>query len=531
MANEFNIVTQVKADTAPAQKTYDIWKKNAEKSGLNLKFNIDTKSLTSANNELKKINTTTLSTANGFENVSNALAKAQETMSDMARYSEKLETAKMNSSLREMSKVLGDISAPVKETSTTFEKWEDAQGKIITQTRKFDSELGTIITKVEQYKNTLGQTVTETTTFNDNWDKLSHNMEVVDDRIARATEEEKKLAEAEKLASAEAKANAKETVSMGNAMSKASANTDSLANKIVTAAGKVALFKVSTIIVMGFYNALESVKDITLEYDAAMTELKKVWDDSYGSLDDLSKKLSEIGKETANTLTNMTDVATGIVKAGYDSEEDIAVLSEYVAKLQNTADEELTAAEATSILISQLKAYHMEAEEAAKVTDILNAVSAKEAITSGGLSKALIVGSSSMATYNNTIEDTVSLITAGVTTMQNREAQVARGLNTIASRISKNEELLNSYGIALYDAEGHLRSTKDILLDLGEAFETMSDAEQISVGQTLAGVNQYRVFAAVMGNLDIVARSYDEALSSVGYTEQQNSVYMQSLQA
>ena len=60
-----------------------------------------------------------------------------------------------------------------------------------------------------------------------------------------------------------------------------------------------------------------------------------------------------------------TTAATGWLKAGY-SEEDAAKLAKYSALLQNTADEELSAADATSILVSQLKAYHMEADEAIK---------------------------------------------------------------------------------------------------------------------------------------------------------------------
>ena len=85
--------------------------------------------------------------------------------------------------------------------------------------------------------------------------------------------------------------------------------------------------------------------------------------------------------------------------------------------------------------------------------------------------------------------------------------------------------------MALYDAEGKLRSTYDVLMDLSQAWETMSDAERLSVGQTLAGVNQYRVFSAVISQAAVAQESYQQALESTGYTEQQNSVYMTSLQA
>ena len=59
--------------------------------------------------------------------------------------------------------------------------------------------------------------------------------------------------------------------------------------------------------------------------------------------------------------------------------------------------------------------------------------------------------------------------------------------NTIAARIVKNEGLLKSYNIALYDSQGNLRSTYDILKDLSSIWEDLSDTEKINIGQTLAG--------------------------------------------
>lgn len=110
----------------------------------------------------------------------------------------------------------------------------------------------------------------------------------------------------------------------------------------------------------------------------------------------------------------MTDATTGWIKAGY-SEEDAATLSKVSSLLQNTADEELSAAEATSILVSQLKAYDISAQDAITVTDIINKVSAEYAVSSGDISKGLTVASASMATFGNDIYQTTALLTAGTT--------------------------------------------------------------------------------------------------------------------
>lgn len=541
MANEFNILTGVTINTKPAQKEYEVWKKGLEKNGLNLKFNIDTKSLTSVNNELKKINTTTLSTANGFENVSNALAKAQENMNNMARYSEKLETAKMNNSLREMSKVLGDINAPVKETSTTFEKWEDAQGKIITQTRNFDSELGTIITKVEQYKNTLGQTVTETTTFNDNWDKLSHNMEVVDDRIARATEEEKKLAEAEKLASTEAKTNAKATESMGNAMSKASTNTESLASKIVTAAGKVALFKVSTTIVMGFYNAIGEAKDAIMDFDTALTEFKKVSDLSGEALDDYTEKLGELGEAVARSREQMVNAATEFKKSGFSNEQS-AELAQIASLYQNVADSELSAGDSASYIISQMKAFGMTTTaEAQSIIDKTNEVANSYAVSSTDISQALTKTSSAMAAYGNTIDESIALTTAGAEILNGNVGKVAKGLRSIGANVTNLAAASDSMQISvdgslktiqlIDETTGDMLSTYDVLAQISQYWDDMNSSEQSQLALTLANKTQFEVFTSVLSNFTTAEDALTTSLNSQGSAWKENEAFLQSNEA
>ena len=122
-------------------------------------------------------------------------------------------------------------------------------------------------------------------------------------------------------------------------------------------------------------------------------------------------------------------------------------------------------------------------------------------------------------------------MTAGTEIFQGKSQQVARGLNTISSRISKNEKALAEYGVAIKDGNGNLRSTYDILADLAPKWETMSNTEQVALGNTLAGTNQYKIFAAVMSNFNTAIEANITALSSQGSATKENEAYMESLQA
>jgi hypothetical protein len=114
--------------------------------------------------------------------------------------------------------------------------------------------------------------------------------------------------------------------------------------------------------------------------------------------------------------------------------------------------------------------------------------------------------------------------------MHGKSQQVSRGLNTIAGRVAKNSDALKKYGVSVNDSNGNLRSTYDILGDLKPKWDKMSNAEKVSLGNTLAGVNQYKVFAAVMGNYGKAQEATTTALNSSGSAAKENKKQIESLQ-
>lgn len=59
----------------------------------------------------------------------------------------------------------------------------------------------------------------------------------------------------------------------------------------------------------------------------------------------------------------------------------------------------------------------------------------------------------------------------------------------------------------------------------------MENSQKVSLGTTLAGVNQYKVFSAVMNNFDQAIKSSEASLNANGDTLRQNAVHMESLEA
>ena len=141
------------------------------------------------------------------------------------------------------------------------------------------------------------------------------------------------------------------------------------------------------------------------------------------------------------------------------------------------------------------------------------------------------IASSGMATYGNTFQQIIGLVTSGTEIMTGRSSQVARGLATIAARIVKNQDALAQYGITVENVDGSLKSTFDVLSELKPKWDSMTDAQRTALGDTIAGQNQYKVLASVMQNFQHAIDATEVALKSSGSAVKENERYMESLEA
>ena len=226
----------------------------------------------------------------------------------------------------------------------------------------------------------------------------------------------------------------------------------------------------------------------------------------------------------------MVEAATTFRKSGFN-DQDAATLAKVAAQYQNVADTAVSAEDAASSIVSQIRAFGEDADFATHVIDAYNEVANNFSVGTNDLSQAMEIASAGMATYGNEFEQIIGLVTAGTEIMTGRSSQVARGLNTIASRIVKNQDALKAYGVQVEDTNGNLKSTYNVLAELKPKWDSMSEAERVALGDTIAGTNQYKVLAAVMQNFEHATDATTTALNSSGSAIKENAAYMESLEA
>jgi hypothetical protein len=171
---------------------------------------------------------------------------------------------------------------------------------------------------------------------------------------------------------------------------------------------KVSTFFSATVIIQQTIQVMKEAVATVKEYDAALTDFKKVSDLSGDSLTQYTKQLGELGESVARTKTEMISGASEFKKSGFN-DEDSAQLSKLAALYQNVADEELSAADASGVIISEMKAFNMTAEDASHIIDSINEVSNNFAVSSGDIGKGLTAAGAALSTYGNSFDEVVGL--------------------------------------------------------------------------------------------------------------------------
>ena len=139
---------------------------------------------------------------------------------------------------------------------------------------------------------------------------------------------------------------------------------------------KMAKFNTINLIYDGLINKMSEAIQITNEFDAAMIEFQKVTDTSNVNLEKYTETLGKLGEQTAKTTTQMLQMATEFSKGGFNA-DDSAKLANVASLYQNIADAEISAGDAASFIVSQMKAFGKEitsVEDAVKIVDKVNEV-------------------------------------------------------------------------------------------------------------------------------------------------------------
>lgn len=297
----------------------------------------------------------------------------------------------------------------------------------------------------------------------------------------------------------------------------------------------------------GFREIYQNVKDV----DAAMTELRKVTDATNSEfvafLDGASDRAQKLGGSLADVVSATADYS----RLGYSLKEatdlaDVAIMS------KNVWDEVDNIDDVTSSLISTMKGFGIEAENAIEISDKFNEVANNWPTSAGAISEGMLRSASALSAAGNTLDEGIALFTAGQSVVQNAESMGTilktttmrirgaeteleeAGLDTegMASSVSKlRDELMALTGgfDIMKDGGQTFKSTYDILKGIAEVWPKLTDIGRANILELLAGKRNGNALAAILENFDIAEGALQSSQNSAGSVIRENEVFLDSI--
>lgn len=183
-------------------------------------------------------------------------------------------------------------------------------------------------------------------------------------------------------------------------------------------------------------NGIQVVKDL----DIALTEMRKVSDETVESLKNFQDVSFDIAKSVGTTAKQIQNSTADWMRLGESLEE--AAKSAEVANILLNVSEFESIDEATESLVSMSAAF--DDLDKMDIVDKLNQVGNNFAISTDGLATALQSSSSALKTAKNDLDESIALATAANAVVQD-PSKVGTGLRTIALRITGKRECARTY--------------------------------------------------------------------------------------
>ena len=285
-------------------------------------------------------------------------------------------------------------------------------------------------------------------------------------------------------------------------------------------------FLTSGTIIMSVVNGLRSITENTIKIDSAMTDLKKVSEATDYEFNSFLKTATENSKKLGSSISDMISATADFARLGY-SLPDATELARVATLYKNVGD--INTSDATTSIISTMKAFNIGADDAEHIVDVFNEVGNKFSISSAGIGDSLQRSASSLVEANNTLEQSTALTVGANDVLQDPE-KVGYLWNTVALRIRGAKTELEDAGLEtdgmvestsklqamikgmtgfdiLEEDQKTFKSTYDIIIGIGDAYKKLDDVSQASLLEALGGKRQANGLASALNNVDDIKKA------------------------
>ena len=329
-------------------------------------------------------------------------------------------------------------------------------------------------------------------------------------------------------------------------------NTKTLGDRLKGLADKFSAWLGVSQVVMQAVRAIKQMVTAVIELDTAMTELKKVTNESDTTytrfLEVASGRAKKLGASISDTVTASADFA----RLGFNI-DDASTLADVAIIYKNIGDGIEDISTASESIISTMQAFGIASSDAMLIVDRFNNVGNNFAISSAGIGEAMQRSAAAMASANNTIDETIALITAANTIVQNPESvgttlktvsmylraakteaeEAGESTDGMADSLSElREEILDLTGqkVDIQIDDDTFKSTYQILKELSTVWSNLTDVSQANLLELIGGKRNANVVSALLENFKVAEDALKSSMESAGSAVAENEKHLDSIQ-
>lgn len=303
--------------------------------------------------------------------------------------------------------------------------------------------------------------------------------------------------------------------------------------------------------VSGIHESINAVRDL----DAALTELRKVTDLTESQYDQFMDRASVTAREIGASVADTVNATADFARLGY-SVEDAEQLASAALVYKNVGDGISDISESTESLISTMKAFDVEAENAMSIVDAFNKVGNEFAISSSGVGEALQRSAAALAAGGNTLEESIGLV-VGMNNVIQDPQKVGTTLKTVSMYLRAAKTDLEAAGEStegmansvselrqeLMSITGYTSAPLDIMLDdttfkstyqvmeeLAAIWDELSDIDQANILELIGGKRNSNAVVSLLTNWEDAAAAMEAAMESAGSATEENAKFLDSIQ-
>ena len=298
-------------------------------------------------------------------------------------------------------------------------------------------------------------------------------------------------------------------------------------------------------------NSLKEIYNNILSIDSALVNVKKVTDETDQTYQKLISNSSTWAVKLGTSIDKMMNTTADFVRHGY-SLKDAFDLSKTAAIFKNVSYTDIGTA--STNIISTMKAFKMEAKDSMQIIDKLNDIGNKFSISSAGLSEGLRVSAASLATANNTLDESLGLITAANEVIQDpREAGNAVKVLSLRLRNTKGKleeigestegmvesvtrlqtQLLNLTNgkVNIMANSDTFKSTYQVMKEIANVWDDLTDVKRANIIELIAGKHRANVITSIVKSMKTAEDVVNVSLNSQGSAMREQEKSMNSIHA